>query len=86
MPASQPFIFNHPLVVAHRGFMANFLSVDQALVKRMHAAGIQVFPFNVNSEPEFQRLIDTRADGLITDEPLLFKNWYSRFKAVEKTK
>ena len=44
----------------------------------MHEAGIQVFPYNVNSELEFQHLIDTGADGLITDEPLLFKKWYSR--------
>jgi len=66
-------------------FHPNFLSVDKELVKRMHAAGIQVFPYNVNSEPEFQRLIDTSADGLITDDPYLFKQWYSRLRAAEET-
>ena len=66
-------------------FHPHFLSVDKELVKRMHAAGIQVFPYNVNSELEFQRLIDTGADGLITAEPLLFKNWYSRLTAAEET-
>ncbi|MEA3231939.1 MAG: glycerophosphodiester phosphodiesterase family protein [Thermodesulfobacteriota bacterium] len=66
-------------------FHPNFLSLDKELVKQMHAAGIQVFPYNVNSEPEFQRLIKTGADGLITDEPLLFKNWYSRLGATEET-
>jgi len=61
-------------------FHPNFLSVDKVLVKQMHTAGIQVFPYNVNSEREFRRLIDTAADGLITDDPLLFKKWYSCFR------
>ena len=59
-------------------FHPNFLSVDKTVVEGMHEAGVHVFPYNVNSKLEFQRLIDTGADGLITDEPLLFKKWHAR--------
>jgi len=59
-------------------FHPNFLSVDKTGVEQMHEAGIHVFPYNVNSKLDFQRLIDTGADGLITDEPLLFKKWHAR--------
>ena len=54
-------------------FHPNFLSINEGLVKPMPEAGIQFFPYNVDSELEFQHLIDTGADGLITDEPLLLK-------------
>jgi glycerophosphoryl diester phosphodiesterase len=39
-------------------------------VKKMHEAGICVFPYNVDSQKEFQRMIHMDVDGVITSDPV----------------
>jgi glycerophosphoryl diester phosphodiesterase len=40
-------------------------------VKMMHKAGMRVFPYNVNTAAEFERMLAMGVDGMITDDPLL---------------
>ena len=40
-------------------------------VDRMHNAGIKVFPYTVNTCPDYEKMIDMNVDGVITDDPLL---------------
>jgi glycerophosphoryl diester phosphodiesterase len=39
-------------------------------VKKMHEAGICVFPYNVDSQKEYQRMIQMDVDGVITSDPI----------------
>jgi len=39
-------------------------------VKKMHEAGICVFPYNVDSQKEYQRMIQMDVDGVITSDPV----------------
>lgn len=44
-------------------------------VKMMHAAGIKVFPFNIKSRQEFERLLAMDVDGVIINDPLKALKW-----------
>ena len=39
-------------------------------VKKIHEAGICVFPYNVDSQKEYQRMIQMDVDGVITSDPV----------------
>lgn len=43
--------------------------VTPAKVAAAHAAGIQVVPWTVNAPEEWDRLIEARVDGIISDDP-----------------
>jgi glycerophosphoryl diester phosphodiesterase len=40
-------------------------------VKKMHAAGIRVFPFNVDTPADYRRMQAMNVDGVITDDPFI---------------
>ena len=40
-------------------------------VRIMHEAGIRVFPYNVDSPEEYQRMIQMNVDGVITSDPVM---------------
>jgi len=44
-------------------------------VKMMHAAGIKVFPFNIESRQEIERMLAMDVDGLIISDPLEALKW-----------
>ena len=48
------------------------LTYDQA--KIMREEGIKVFPYNVDSPGEYQRMIQMDVDGVITSDPPLLSN------------
>jgi glycerophosphoryl diester phosphodiesterase len=51
-------------------------------VKQMHAAGIKVFPYYVNTFEDFSRMRDMQVDGVITSDPVLAANWLKTRKAA----
>jgi glycerophosphoryl diester phosphodiesterase len=42
-------------------------------VRRMHEAGILVFPWKVDTREDIERMLEMDVDGLIVDDPLLVK-------------
>lgn len=46
-------------------------AITQGQVKRIHKAGMRVFPYNVNTAAEFKRMLAMGVDGMITDDPFL---------------
>jgi glycerophosphoryl diester phosphodiesterase len=40
-------------------------------VERMHAAGIKVFPYNVDTPSDYRRMRAMKVDGVITDDPFI---------------
>ena len=42
-------------------------------VKTMHEAGINVFPYNVDSPGEYHMVMQMHADGVITSDPLMIR-------------
>ncbi len=51
-------------------------------VKKMHAAGIRVFPYNVDRFKDFSRMIGLKVDGVITDDPVSARRWSEVKKAA----
>lgn len=51
------------------------LIVTQRQVDRMHAAGLKVFPYNVDTFEDYKMMIDMKVDGVITDDPLAANQW-----------
>jgi len=51
----------------------NQRKVDSAMVHRMKAAELRVFPFCVNSTGKIRELLRMGVDGVFTDDPLLIK-------------
>ena len=56
------------------------LSQEQVLL--MHAEGIWVFPFNVDTPQDFKRMFDMNVDGVISNNPLWVLDWISHSKAA----
>ena len=52
--------------------------VTQRQVDMMHAAGLKVFPYNVDTCEDYEKMINMQADGVITDDPVAAAQW-SRF-------
>jgi glycerophosphoryl diester phosphodiesterase len=49
--------------------------VSRRQVQQMHAAGIRVFPYNVDSYDDFAKMRAMQVDGVITSDPLSAINW-----------
>lgn len=49
------------------------LAVKEEHVRKMHEAGILVFPYNADTPEEIERMLEMHVDGLIVDDPLLAK-------------
>ena len=52
-----------------------FPLVTPAKVAGAHAAGIKVIPWTVNDPSEWQRMLDAKVDGIITDDPAALIAW-----------
>ena len=50
-------------------YCPNFQFLDQAQVRRLHAAGVAVLPWTVNDPADWQRLLQWGVDGITTDYP-----------------
>jgi len=59
----------------------NQLIVTPHQVNRMHAAGLKVFAYNVNTYEEYAKMIDMKVDGVITDDPMAAGQW-SRLRSA----
>ena len=51
-------------------------------VEQMHAAGIRVFPYNVDTPADYTRMSNMRVDGVITNDPLQAGVWSGIKKAA----
>ena len=51
-------------------------------VKQMHAAGIRVFPYNVDVMEDFARMTEMQVDGVITNDPVQAGIWAYKRKAA----
>ena len=49
----------------------NCLELNYELVKMMHESSIRVFPYNVDTPEEYQRMINMDVDGVITSDPAM---------------
>ncbi len=56
--------------------------VTRSQIQKMHAAGIKVFPYNVDTLEDFTKMAAMDADGVITDDPLSAGEWSSAQKAA----
>lgn len=50
-------------------YCPDYRFLDEAQVRRCHAAGIRVVPWTVNEEADWKRLLAWKVDGITTDEP-----------------
>jgi glycerophosphoryl diester phosphodiesterase len=44
-------------------------------VGMMHAVGLKVFPYNVNTFEDYVWMMDMKVDGVITDDPVAANQW-----------
>ena len=51
------------------------LIVTPRQVDMMHAAGLKVFPYNVDTFEDYVKMIDMKVDGVITDDPVSAGHW-----------
>ena len=58
------------------------LIVTRNQVKQMHAAGIKVFPYNVNTFEDYSRMRGMLVDGVISNDPVLAADWSKTRKAA----
>ena len=56
--------------------------VTRRQVETMHAAGIKVFPYNVNSFENYVQMVDLKVDGVITDDPAAAAQWSRNRRAA----
>ena len=56
------------------------LTRDQ--VEMMHAAGIRVFPFNMENEADFNRMLSMDVDGVIINDPAEALQWVKSINTV----
>ena len=51
-------------------------------VSMMHASGIKVFPFNMESRQDFKRMLAMGVDGLIINDPIEAQSWLKQKRAA----
>ena len=51
------------------------LIVTPHQMNMMHAAGLKVFPYNVDTFEDYMKMIDMQVDGVITDDPVSAGHW-----------
>ncbi len=51
----------------------HYLAVKKEHVRKMHEAGILVFPYNADTPEDVERMLEMDVDGVIVDDPLLAK-------------
>jgi glycerophosphoryl diester phosphodiesterase len=51
-------------------------------VRKLHIAGIRVFPYKVETPEDCARMIDLKVDGVITDNPVSARRWSEVKKAA----
>jgi len=51
-------------------------------VVKLHAAGIRVFPYKVDTPEDCARMIGLKVDGVITDDPVSVRRWSEVKKAA----
>ncbi len=56
--------------------------VTRNQVEQMHAAGIRVFPYNVDTFEDYARIRNMKVDGVITNDPGLTGYWAGVEKAA----
>ncbi len=56
--------------------------VTPTLVKKFHAAGIRVLPYDVDTPEDCARLVGFKVDGVITDDPVSARCWAKVKKAA----
>jgi glycerophosphoryl diester phosphodiesterase len=44
-------------------------------VRKLHVAGIRVFPYKVDTPENCARMIGLKVDGVITDDPVSVRRW-----------
>jgi glycerophosphoryl diester phosphodiesterase len=54
-------------------YAPDYRFLDEALVERLHAAGIRVLPWTVNDPADWERLVAWGVDGITTDFPDRFR-------------
>lgn len=77
------FLYRSGLLFAKKSLEADALQIPEfyriwhvsapGLVRRIRRKGLRIHVWTVNSEAEMCRLLDTGVDGIITDDPRLFK-------------
>jgi len=60
----------------------NHQIVTRSQVKQMHAAGIRVFPYGVDSFEDFAKMRQMHVDGIITNDPASAVGWSKIKKAA----
>ena len=58
----------------------NYRIVSRNQVKQMHAAGLKVFPYTVNSKEDYTRMRSMNIDGIVTDDPASAAEWSLAYK------
>ena len=58
------------------------LIVTPHQVDTMQAAGLKVFPYNVDTFEDYVKMIDMKVDGVITDDPVSAAHWSRIRKAA----
>ena len=51
-------------------------------VNLMHAAGLKVFPYKVDTFEDYMRMMDMKVEGVITDDPTAARQWSRLRKAA----
>jgi glycerophosphoryl diester phosphodiesterase len=57
----------------------SYLAVNEEHIRKMHDAGLLVFPYNADMPEDVQRMLDMGVDGVITSDPLLMKELMKAF-------
>ncbi len=53
----------------------NHRIVTEDQVKKMHAAGLKVFPYTVDTFEDYSKVMGMNVDGVITSDPVSVKKW-----------
>ncbi len=82
-PPPLAFISEHPLdsgvldfLLAIKAFSYHprFTSLDRGQLEQLHAAGLKVFPWTINTRKEAEELLALGVDGLICNELLIMRS------------